>query len=585
MSATTEPAARILVVEDSDTQALQVRRLLEGGGFEVARAASAEAALEALNGALPDLIIADYHLPGMNGDELSRQVKLNTRTRRVPVLMLTEGREQGLERQGLESGADAYVPKSAGLDLLLLRVRALLRGRPAPAGEAAGEAGAFTALRRARLLVVDDSATSRLWLARLLSDSGYAVEMAAGPAEALAAIGGSEAAWDCVLVRVMGAGFDGFELCRRLAALRSGTGPSGGEAPFFQIAAIGGDDPPPRALLAEAFEAGADDLLPATAGADVLGVRIRAIARRKLLQDENRRLEAETRQHALEVARARAEAAAAAARASLAEALAQANAELAAKNRQIVEAQAQLVQAAKLASLGELVAGIAHEINNPLAFILAHQGTAERLLGRLEPAVQDRPEAAATLGKCRERIRSTTLGLQRIQDLVLKLRRFSRLDDGGFQDVDVPEAVETVLTLLGNKIGDRITVTRDYRAGRLLHCSPALLNQVVMNIIGNSLDAIEGAGTIAIATRSDADRYVIEIADSGPGVPAELRERVFEPFFTTKPVGAGTGLGLSIAYSVVRSHEGTIAVDQAPLGGARFTIAVPLRRPQESTAA
>ena len=579
--------ARILLVEDSETQALQIRRMLESQGFAVERAPTAEAALESLNGRLPDLVVADYRLPGMNGDELSRQIRLNVRTRAIPVLMLTEAQERDLERQGLESGADAYVAKSADPAFIFLRIRALLRRSPMADGARAdawafGAATSvtptFTAFRRARLLLVDDSATNRTRLARLLGADGYTVEVASGPEEALAAATAPDASWDCVIIRLQGAGFDGIELCRRLSTLRSAGAAAGAEASFLEIVALGGGDPPEKGLLTRALEAGADDLLPATAGPDVLGVRIRAIMRRKLLQDENRRIEAELRERELAIERARAEAAAAAAKAALAEALARANGELEKANRRLVETQAKLVQAAKMASLGELVAGIAHEINNPLAFILAHQGTAERLLTRIESSLRGDERALPLLAKCRERTRSMGMGLQRIQDLVLKLRKFSRLDDGGFQTMDVPEGIETVLALLAHKIGDRIVVSRHYEAEPELFCSPALLNQVVMNIIGNAADAIPDQGTIRISTRSDDETYLIEIADSGPGIPPELRERIFEPFFTTKPIGSGTGLGLAIAYTVVRSHNGTIKVGDSPGGGATFTVTVPLRR-------
>jgi two-component system NtrC family sensor kinase len=277
--------------------------------------------------------------------------------------------------------------------------------------------------------------------------------------------------------------------------------------------------------------------------------------------------------------RARAEAAAAEAKAALAEALARSNAELEEANRQLVDTQAKLVQAAKMASLGELVAGIAHEINNPLAFILAHQDTAERLIMRAESALPaPGGEVRPMLAKALERTKSMGLGLRRIQDLVLRLRSFSRRDDGGLQPVDVPAAIETVLALLAHKIGSRISVTQRYEAEQVLWCSPALLNQVVMNILGNAADAITGEGRIEIATRSDKESYTISIEDSGPGIPLELRERIFEPFFTTKPVGAGTGLGLSIAYSVVRSHDGIIHVDASPSGGASFIVTVPKRQ-------
>jgi two-component system NtrC family sensor kinase len=566
-SETTEEAARILLVEDSDTQALQLRRMLEGEGFAVSRAATAEAALEGLNGPLPALVIADYHLPGMNGDELVRRIRLNVRARALPVLMLTDaqGGAHGsdLERQGLESGADAYAPKSAGRELILLRLRALLR-RNAGDAEAMPDAPG-TAFRRARLLLVDDSPTHRLWLASLLAGDGDSVE-AVGSTEAEAAALRPDDPWDGVLVNLAGLGPEGLALCTRLDAIRAkGSG--------FRIVALEGA----RASPTAAFEAGADDVLPAEAGAEAIRLRVRALVRRKLLREENRRIEVAMREQLREVERARAEAASAEARAALTGALERANTELESTNKALRDTQGKLVQAAKMASLGELVAGIAHEINNPLAFILAHQGTVTRLLAQVAPRVAEDPEARQAVEKAARRAESMTLGLRRIQELVLNLRKFSRLDEAGSQEVDVPEAISTVLVLLTHKLSDRIVVERHFAAPRILRCSPALLNQVVMNIIGNAADAIEGTGRVRVATRTEGEDYVIEVSDTGSGVPEAIRARIFEPFFTTKPVGSGTGLGLSIAYAVVEAHHGSIAVDDAPGGGARFTIRVPLQ--------
>jgi two-component system NtrC family sensor kinase len=559
--------AMLLLVEDSETQALQMRRMLEGHGYAVRRAATAEAALEALNGPLPDLIIADYHLPAMNGDELVRQIRLSSRTRAIPVLMLTEARERDLERQGLESGSDAYVAKSAGQDLLLLRIKALLRRRAesqpdeAPGGD---QQGTF---RRTRLLVVEDSATQRLLLAAQLTRDGHSVASVAGPAGALDQLRQDPAGWDGVLLNAATAGFDGIALAEQLHSLRAAAGAS------FQIVALVRDGVPgaeEQAMLGRLFAAGADDLIPSPAPPEVMGVRVRAALRRKLLLDEERRSAALSRERALTIERAQAKAA-------MAEALGHANEELAAANLQLRETQTRLVQAAKMASLGELVAGIAHEINNPLAFILAHQGTVDRLLGQVAELTAPGSAALPLVARCRDRVGSMTLGLARIQDLVANLRKFSRQDDNAFQMVNVPEAVEIVLALLGPKLGDRVVVERDFQAVEELLCLPALLNQVVMNLVSNAADAITGQGRIVIATRSDWRDYVITIQDSGPGVPDGLRDRIFEPFFTTKPIGQGTGLGLAIAYNVVTAHEGSIVADNAPEGGARFIVSVPVR--------
>lgn len=561
-------AAHILLVEDSETQALQLRHVLETNGFSVSWQATAEAALDGLNEKLPDLVIADYHLPGMNGDELTRQMRLNVRTRAIPVIMLTEARERAVERQGLESGADAYISKSAEQELILLRIKALLRRRSIPATELkeGRESPSFGGFRRASILIVDDSPTRRAYLQDMLAHEGYTVTPAEGPADALRSIRSQGSTWDCVLVNLLSPSFDGVALCRHLNAYRGLAPMPGMEVPSFSIVGLGNEEG--GDMLARAFAAGADDIVPSSAEADVMRVRIRALVRRKLMQDENWRIEVELRERELALERARAEAASA-------EALAKANRELEEANRRLKDTQAQLVQAAKMASLGELVAGIAHEINNPLAFILAHQGTVEKLLTDIAAQLPPDPGLERHVRKSRERMRAMKLGLGRIQELVLNLRRFSRLDEGGFQTVNVPESIETVLALLGHKLGNRIDIRRRYGAVADLYCSPALLNQVVMNIIGNAADAIRGAGAIDIETSSDETTYTIRISDTGPGIPPELRERIFEPFFTTKPVGSGTGLGLAIAYSVVQAHKGSITVDSGTSGGTSFTITIP----------
>ncbi|WP_244936576.1 response regulator [Methylobacterium currus] len=572
MTALPATSPRILLVEDSETQALQLRLFLERNGFSVTRHATAEGALEAMNHGLPDLVVADYHLPGMNGDELTRQMRLAMRTRATPVLMLTEASGRDFERQGLESGADAYVPKSADRDLLLLRIRALLRERAAVPADEPGRPASF---RRARILVVDGSATFRAYLSALLAQEGHEVVTADGPDQAMAALEAPGEGFDCVTVDLLGTGFDAIALCRRIDGFRGAA--TGAGAPGFYLVGIGSAASSSKDLLVEAFSAGADDVVAKGADADLLAIRVRTLVRRKLLEEDDRRVADEVRRHALAAERAKAEATAAEAKAALAGALAQANHDLEQANHRLKDTQAKLVQAAKMASLGELVAGIAHEINNPLAFILAHQGTVERLIGEVAGAVPEGTPARRALDKARDRVGSMRLGLSRIQDLVVNLRKFSRLDEGEMQTVNVPDAIENVLALIQHKLGTRITVRKDFSGAAEMRCSPALLNQVVMNILGNAADAIPGDGTITIETAIRDDNDVIRICDTGPGVPEGLRERIFEPFFTTKPVGSGTGLGLAIAYSVVQAHSGQLSVESSPEGGACFVISIPRR--------
>ena len=544
-------SASILLIEDSDTQALQLRRMFERAGLRVDRTRDAEAALETLNHARPDLLVVDYRLPGMNGDELVRIVRQTGATRTLPILMLTGDAASDVERQGLDSGANAYVPKSGGSELIVSRVRSLLRqSRARPVDD-----GPAPALRQARLLLLEPVDGDPDRLVMQLAADGYQLTCVADVAAAIAAIDDDSA--DGILV-VEREGDDRFTHSARLDAHRAER--TSGVA----LVALT-DDAAPATMLA-GLAAGADDVVSRGADGDMLLVRIRAIVRRKLARDEEAVGIARERAQAIALAQARAEA-------DSAERLAQANAELAGTNALLRETQAQLVQSAKMASLGELVAGIAHEINNPLAFILAHQATVERAVAGARDG--DDATRAVLFTKASDRLQSIRSGLTRIQELVVKLRRFSRLDDGEVSRIDIPDAIDAVLTLLAPRLGT-VRVVRDYGPVRMLECSGALVNQVVMNIVANAADAVDPqSGEIAILTATEDGHFLIRIEDNGPGIPEDRRERVFEPFFTTKDVGSGTGLGLAIAYGVVRSHGGTIAITRADRGGASFNIRIP----------
>lgn len=240
-------------------------------------------------------------------------------------------------------------------------------------------------------------------------------------------------------------------------------------------------------------------------------------------------------------------------------------------------AQAQLIQAAKMASLGQLVAGIAHEINNPLAFVMGHLDVARRDLTRIDEASGKTMEEAhaESWKRARSRIDELGTGLERIRDLVLKLRTFSHLDQGERKTVNLSEGIASILTILNHRMSDRIEVDVDLCDVDSIECQPGLLNQALMNLISNAIDAIEDTGRIKVATRAGKNTLSIEVSDTGSGIPKEIRDRVLEPFFTTKGVGQGTGLGLSITDSIVRSHSGTLSIEDNPGGGTRFTITIP----------
>src|SRR5579859_286354 len=356
-SVMTAAAPHIMVIEDSPTQALQLQFMLDSQGWATTMCGDAESALEQLGGVLPDLVLVDYHLPRMNGDEFVRQIRMNVRTRELRVLMLTDSDTAEIERKGFESGADAYVPKSADTEILLTRAQALLRAAPSIMAH-----GAAPAFRRSRLLVVDDSPTYLYFIKAQLEEEGHEVVAVSTGREVLQKV--EEEKFDCIVVDLVMPEISGTELCAHLDALRRK------QDRLFQIVILTAQDS--KEDMMRGLEAGADDFVGKSSESEILKARIRALLRRKFLHEENMRITGECKNKERELERARAEKQAAEVRGALAEALERSNGELAAAYRELQETQAQLVQSAKMASLGALVAGIAHEINNPLAFVANH---------------------------------------------------------------------------------------------------------------------------------------------------------------------------------------------------------------------
>jgi signal transduction histidine kinase len=269
--------------------------------------------------------------------------------------------------------------------------------------------------------------------------------------------------------------------------------------------------------------------------------------------------------------------------------------------------QAQLVQNEKMSSLGQMVAGIAHEINNPINFIygnLEYARISTHDLLKLihlyrdqyrhpSPVIQKQIEAI-DLDFLQEDmpkvLSSLKTGAERIRKIVLSLRNFSRLDEAQIKSVDIHEGIENTLLLLNNRLKWGITVIKKYGYLPLVECYPAQLNQVFMNILTNAIDALEDVISsqleendnflpeIVICTEMvDFNSIRVAIWDNGPGIPPEIRNKLFDPFFTTKPVGKGSGLGLAICYQIVEQHRGKIEVISEPGQGTEFAIALPIQ--------
>jgi len=265
--------------------------------------------------------------------------------------------------------------------------------------------------------------------------------------------------------------------------------------------------------------------------------------------------------------------------------------------------QAHLVQREKMSSLGRMVAGIAHEINNPINFIYAnhlyvHQYATDLLkllklyqqsLGDLPSEIQDF-EAEIDWDFISEDLpqilKSMKSGAERIHNIVLSLRNFSRLDESELKVVDIHEGIESTLLLLQGRLDSAIAVAKHYGDLPKVECYPGQLNQVFMNVLSNSIDAVEAvggaSGAIAISTAllaaATPPSVRISIKDSGAGIPAEIQAQIFDPFFTTKPVGQGTGLGLAVSYQIIVDlHRGKIRVRTPPEGGTEVIVEIPVR--------
>jgi two-component system, NtrC family, sensor kinase len=248
-------------------------------------------------------------------------------------------------------------------------------------------------------------------------------------------------------------------------------------------------------------------------------------------------------------------------------------------------ALAEQVNAAKLATLGMLVAGVAHEINTPLGALTSNQDVLRRALERLQAILADEQVDESELGEVRRIVRAVgevmqvnNLAMQRMVQIVGSLRSFGRLDRAQIDVVDLHEGLDSVLALLAHETRGRVSVTRDYGVLPRVECYPQQINQLFMNLLLNAVQAIRGTGTIALRTGTAGEAAVqVEIEDSGVGVPPENLVRIFEPGFTTKGLRVGMGLGLLISQQIVAQHGGRISVRSVAGEGTAFTVVLPVR--------
>lgn len=263
-------------------------------------------------------------------------------------------------------------------------------------------------------------------------------------------------------------------------------------------------------------------------------------------------------------------------------------------------AQEQLVQAEKMASLGQLTAGIAHEINNPINFVTANIQPLKddladilKIIGSYEKVVREKgmetefleveqfkkdAQIDFTMREVSDLLKGIEDGAMRTSEIVKGLRNFSRLDQNVFLKANLNESLESTLTLLHSSFKNRIHIVKDFGKIEEVECFPGKINQVFMNILSNAIQAIPSEGTVSIRTRQEGNLVKVSIKDTGAGMSEVVRKKIFDPFFTTKDVGKGTGLGLSISFGIIQKHHGEIEVFSKSGEGTEFVISLPVKQ-------
>lgn len=526
------PEVQILIVEDSETQALRLSYLLEKEGWAVVRASTAEAALEQLNQGRPSLIIADYHLPGIHGDELCRRVRMNVATRDIPVMILTAEEAEGREPAGLDNGANDYVCKSIASDVLLLRVRALLRNcgvrscAPSP-----GESH----FRRAMILAIDDSPTYLECLAEALSSEGYEVTKAASGKEGLDRL--AQTSFDCVMVDLVMPQIDGIEVCHRINQMERTIDP-----PMVVVMLTACES---KEDMTRGLEAGADDFVGKSNDMAVLKARVRALLRRKFFQEENRRIREQLLRQEIDATEARAAHDLAETRAVLVEKLERKNKELEAFSY-----------------------SVSHDLRAPLRSIDGFsRALLEEYAGKLDTTGQH----------YLDRVRAAAHRMGELIDDLLELSRVGRADLR-CNPVDLSALAATIAVDLQRSAPER-HVRILIADGLVADVDRGLMQIVFENLIGNAwkFTAATSDGVIQFGASERDGVPTYFVRDNGAGFDMAYAGRLFTPFqrLHSNAEFPGTGVGLATVHRIIERHGGRVWAEGAVGQGATFLWTLP----------
>ena len=408
-----------------------------------------------------------------------------------------------------------------------------------------------------KILLVEDSRSVAMVMAARLVSFGHEIVLAENGQVAVEKFQASPP--DLVLMDIEMPVMDGFEATNRIRKIEEATS---SWTPIIFLTASNTHE-----NLITAIEAGGDDFLAKNWPESILQAKMKAMTRINTLRQR----------------------------------LAKNLEQLTETNRNLADTQSQLLQSQTMASVGQLAAGVAHEINNPVGFVNSNLGSLQgqvdgllRVISAYEAAdstLATHPEhhAAITAAKksadldfLREDIvtlmNESREGLARVAKIVSNLKDFSNVDNADWQFANLESGLDSTLGVVGNEVNSKAEVNKEYAGLPDVECMAAQINQVFAKLLVNAAQAIEGRGTITLRTGFDDQEVWVEVVDSGKGIPPENMKRIFDPFFTTLPIGQGTGMGLSLAYSVVRGHHGRIDVNSVVGQGSTFRLTLPLRR-------
>lgn len=536
----------ILLIDDSPTQRAVTKLYLVKKGYDVFEAATHKEALTILHQEHIHLITLDWEMHDECPLELVRNLRSGWKYFDIPVVMMT-GRNQPEDViEAINAGCDDFVTKDDGIELLEIRIRRILSFLKRLEVESSQR-------HQRQILLIDDSKTFIATTKHFLEECQFSILTADSGQKGLETL--EKEPVDLIVVDWMMPEMNGLEFIRHMR-----------ENDLYReipIIMLSGKDAIEDVVAA--IEYGADDFINKDMDLKLLEKKIGVLLR---IQEQYRRY---TRQIIKD-------------KKKIEEIVVQ-------RTQELKQTHTQLVQAEKMSSLGQMVAGIAHEINNPISFVhnnLYIIKTDLEDICELLDKYQNNQESLEdiksfaeeidfeeTLDELKDVIETSSTGIQRIRDIVLNLRNFARLDEGERKIVDLYEGIDNSLMILNHKIKKGITIEKNYQPIPHLFCEAGKLNQVFVNILNNASDAIEEQGVIRIEGYEENNYIVFIFSDTGCGIPKEHIEKIFEPFYTTKQVGDGTGLGLSIVYSIIKDHNGKITVESEP-GKTEFKIELPL---------